>query len=206
MTNPPRIPEATFDRQDESPDALFYQAPRMVVHIDEATINQLRAFYAEVLFPDARVLDLMSSWVSHLPDTPALAGVSALGMNAEELGANPRADDWLVHDLNADPVLPYPDASFDFVFNAVSVQYLKRPFEVFAEIARVLRPQGMSVVAMSHRCFPTKAIRFFHGAPAAERCELVRRYHADCEGFSEIRTLDRSPAVGDPLWLVVGRV
>ena len=171
-----------------------------------ATIAALSQYYAEILFEGARVLDLMSSWVSHLPAAPALDRVSGLGMNAEELAANPDLSDWVVQDLNSDPLLPYESASFDFVFNAVSVQYLKRPFEVFAEIARVLRPGGMSVVAMSHRCFPTKAIRFFHGASPAERCELVGRYHTERGDFAEIETLDRSPKDADPLWLVVGQL
>ncbi len=200
----PLLPPEAFERQDESADALFYLQPRMVAHIDPATIEALSEFYFEAFFEGANVLDLMSSWVSHLPETPKLGRVSGLGMNAEELAANPRLNDWVVQDLNASPVLPYEAQSFDFVLNAVSIQYLTRPIEVFAEIARVLRPGGSSLVAMSHRCFPTKAIRFFHLASGAERCELVRKYHEEAGGFSEIRTLDRSPGSADPLWLVVG--
>lgn len=199
------LPGFAFDRQDESEDSLFYSVPRLVVHIDDATIEALTTFYSQTLTKGADVLDLMSSWVSHLPAGPALGRVAGLGMNAQELTANPVLHDWVVHDLNADPVLPYEDESFDFVLNAVSVQYLKRPFQVFADIARVLRPGGISIVAMSHRCFPTKAIRFFQAASAAERCELVRRYHVEGEAFSETRILDRSPAGADPLWIVMGR-
>ena len=181
------LPGFAFDRQDEGPDSVFYSVPRLVVHIDDATIEALSKFYAETLTGGAVVLDLMSSWVSHLPSHPVLGRVEGLGMNARELAANPALHNWVVHDLNADPVLPYEDETFDFVLNAVSVQYLKRPFEVFADVARVLRPGGLSIVAMSHRCFPTKAIRFFHGASAAERCELVRRYHVKDQAFAETR-------------------
>jgi SAM-dependent methyltransferase len=102
-------------------------------------------------------------------------------------------------------MLPYADASFDFVLNAVSVQYLKRPFEVFAEVGRVLRPGGRSIVAMSHRCFPTKAIRAFHVPGPEERFRLVELYHTETGCFHEIESLDRSPATADPLWLVVAR-
>ena len=199
------LPEFAFDRQDESSDALFYQVARLVVHIDEATIHALSGFYRETLTEGADVLDLMSSWVSHLPEQPSLGRVVGLGMNGQELTANPALSDWVVHDLNEEPRLPFEDESFDFVLNAVSVQYLKRPFEVFRDIARVLRPGGISIVAMSHRCFPTKAIRFFHGSSGAERCELVRQYHVRDEAFSQSRVLDRSPRGADPLWIVMGR-
>ena len=127
----------------------------MVVHIDPETIEALTTFYSELLFEGADLLDLMSSWVSHLPPSPRMGSVAGLGMNEAELAANPRLSERVVHDLNENPRLPYEDARFDFVLNAVSVQYLKRPLEVFSEIARVLRPGGCSIVAMSHRCFPT---------------------------------------------------
>jgi SAM-dependent methyltransferase len=201
----PPLPDSAFDRIDEQPDSGFYAMPRLVVHIDGATISALTRFYGEVLFAGADVLDLMSSWVSHLPETPSLGRVAGLGMNAEELAANPRLSDAVVQDLNADPTLPYADASFDFVLNAVSVQYLKRPFEVFAEVGRVLRPGGRSIVAMSHRCFPTKAIRAFHVPGAEHRFRLVELYHTETGCFDEIESLDRSPATADPLWLVVAR-
>ncbi|MBB85510.1 MAG: methyltransferase type 11 [Deltaproteobacteria bacterium] len=198
---PPLPPDAT-NRVDESPDAHFYAMARMVVHIDEATIAALTDYYAEILTPGADVLDLMSSWVSHLPEAPTLGRVAGLGMNAEELAANPRLSESVVHDLNVDPTLPFDDASFDFVVNAVSVQYLTRPLEVFAEIARVLRPGGRSIVAMSHRCFPTKAIRAFHVPGATARFQLVGGYHAESGLFEAIDPLDRSPDEADPLWIV----
>lgn len=196
------LPPGSTDRADETPDAHFYAAPRMVVHIDAATITALTDYYAEILFDGADVLDLMSSWVSHLPESVPLGRVAGLGMNEEELAANPRLSDHVVHDLNTSPTLPYADASFDFVVNAVSVQYLTRPLEVFAEIGRVLRPGGRSVVAMSHRCFPTKAIRAFHVPGAEPRFRLVETYHAESGQFSAVHRVDRSPTGADPLWIV----
>ncbi len=199
-----KLAEDLFQRMDESPDALFYSTPRLVTHIDDATIAALTAYYDEVLPADGDVLDLMSSWVSHLPER-RFGRVAGLGMNGPELEANPRLTEHRVHDLNADPRLPYEDASFDAVLNAVSVQYLVRPVEVFAEIARVLRPGGLSLVAMSHRCFPTKAIRAFHVLPRDGRFDLVTRYHELAGGFDSIEAKDRSPEGADPLWIVSAR-
>ena len=171
------FPPNFFQRVDESSDALFYAVPRLVTHIDDATINALTGYYQKTLAGDSRLLDLMSSWVSHLPLGNKYTRVAGLGMNSDELAANPQLSDHVVHDLNETPELPYEDASFDAVLNAVSVQYLQRPVEVFASIARVLRPGGRSIVAMSHRCFPTKAIQAFHYLGGAQRMQLVETYH-----------------------------
>jgi SAM-dependent methyltransferase len=198
------FPPGFFDRLDETPDAGFYALPRFVTHIDDATIAALTDCYAELLHPGADVLDLMSSWVSHLPPASALplGRVVGLGMNAEELARNPRLASFCVRDLNDDPRLPLADASFDYALCAVSIQYLTRPVEVFAELARVLRPGGHAVIATSHRCFPTKAIRAWHVLPPAERLRTIAAYFARAGGFAPAETLDRSPPGADPLWIV----
>lgn len=201
------FPPGFFERLDESDDAAFYVAPRFVVHIDEATIAALTAWYGEVLAPGSDVLDLMSSWVSHLPEAAALplGRVVGLGMNAEELAANPRLAAFDVVDLNATPRLPYADASFDAVLCAVSIQYLTRPLAVFAEAARVLRPGGRVAVATSHRCFPTKAIRAWHVLPPRDRVGAIALYLERAGGFEPAEVVDRSPAGADPLWIVTAR-
>ncbi len=200
-----RLPAELFRREDEAPDAEFYATPRFVTHIDPETIAALTKAYGELLSAGASVLDLMSSWVSHLPPDATYSRVAGLGMNRAELLANPRLSDFVVHDLNVVPELPYGDESFDAVTNAVSIQYLTRPAEVFASIARVLRPGGLSIVAMSHRLFPTKAIAAFHTLPPPRRVQLVMTYHELAGGFREPQFLDRSPSNGDPLCLVLAR-
>ena len=94
------FPTQLFDRQDESTDDRFYALPRMVTHIDADTVHALTQFYRERIPADCDVLDLMSSWVSHLPAEVALGRVAGLGMNAQELVANERLTEWRVHDLN----------------------------------------------------------------------------------------------------------
>ena len=116
-----------FDRQDETNDARFYEVPRVVLHIDPETILALTQVYRELLPPGGEILDLMSSWVSHLPEEMEFTRVAGLGMNEIELAKNPRLTDHVLHDLNREPELPYDDASFDAVINAVSIQYLMQP-------------------------------------------------------------------------------
>jgi SAM-dependent methyltransferase len=124
-------------------------------------------------------------------------------MNAEELAANPRLASWVVHDLNADPRLPFGAGEFDGAGICVSVDYLVRPVAVLRDLARVVRAGGPVVITFSNRCFPTKAIALWHTLDDAGHVELVARYLAEAGGWERIRKLDRSPVTGDPLFAVV---
>jgi len=197
------LPDALFQRQDQSPDELFYQQARMVTHIDEATINAITEFYREFIPADCDVLDLMSSWISHLPEEVHYQSVTGHGMNEEELAANPRLDSYVVQNLNADPQLPFAQASFDRAMIVVSVQYLINPVAVMAELHRTLRPGGKLCIAMSHRCFPTKAIAAFQQLATKDLLAFITEV-LQRGGFDDVEFIDRSPAGADPLWLLVG--
>jgi len=201
----PDFPRGIFDRQDEGDDAGFYAQPRFVVHIDTPTIAALTQVYRELLPPGGAILDLMSSWVSHLPDDMSFGHVTGLGMNALELERNPRLSQYLVQDLNRRPELPFAGGSFDAVVNAVSLQYLTQPVAVLRSCARVLRPAGVHVIALSHRCFPTKAIRAWHALSAVQRLDLACAYFERAGGYEAPTVWDRSPAEADPLWIVWAR-
>ena len=200
------FPPGFFQRADGRDDAVFYGPPRLVTHIDDAAIAAVGELYAELGIDGSaptprRVLDLMSSWVSHFRTPPA--DLVVLGMNAEELAANPAATQRLVHDLNADPRVPLPDADVDAAVCCVSIDYLTRPIEVLTDVGRVLRPGGPLAVTFSNRCFPTKAVRGWlatdddqHGRVVAE---LVRRTGLFDEPSVRLRT---PPGVGDPLYAV----
>jgi len=195
------FPPGFFDRADPSPDPAFYRPLRLVTHIDDGAIAAVGALYDELQI-DGDVLDLMSSWVSHFNQKPRR--LTVLGMNDDELAANPQAQARVVHDLNADPALPFPDDSFDAAVCCVSVDYLVRPLEVFADVARVVRPGGTFVCTFSNRCFPTKAIRGWLYASDAEHGEIVAEYFRRSGGFDEPVIQRRTPDghLGDPLWAV----
>jgi len=189
-----------FARLDPSDDARFYAVDRKVVHIEQGAIDALRARYSELLRPGATVLDLMSSWRSHLPD--GLGRVVGLGMNQPELEDNPQLDEWIVHDLNRTPALPFADDEFDAVVCAVSVQYLVRPVEVLTDVRRVLRPGGPVVISFSNRCFPTKAVAVWLNSSDRQHCALVRTY-LESAGFTAVSD-QQVPTPDDPLYVVVG--
>lgn len=196
-----------FAREDEAGDEQFYSIPRIVAHIDDEAIGALSAFYARVLKPGTEVLDLMSSCISHLPEHLALASVTGLGMNRVELEANERLTARIVHDLNRDPRLPFADGSFDACLIAVSVQYLVRPVEVFAEIGRVLRPGAPCIVSFSNRCFWTKAVAVWRALNDEGHARLVEMYFNLSERFDAPETHDLSPTPGrtDPMFAVTAR-
>ena len=205
---PASLPEEWFHRVDETPDEAFYVTPRLVTHIDDDAIAAVTQLYREYFPPGGAVLDLMSSWVSHLPPEVDYARVVGLGMNARELGANPRLDLSIVQNLNTNPRLPFGDGEFDAAGLCVSIDYLADPVAVLRDTARVLRPGASLVVTFSNRCFPTKAVAVWHAQDDMGRCQLVTTLFrtAGEDLWTPAETLDRSPSRhGDPLFAVVAR-
>jgi SAM-dependent methyltransferase len=205
MTSDSPLTAEHFRRVDESPDDEFYTQPRLVTHIDDAAIAAATAFYRDIVPANGRILDLMSSWVSHLPADVEYAAVAGLGMNVAELDANPRLTERVVQDLNANPVLPWGDGAFDAAIVTVSVQYLTRPAEVFAEVGRVLVAGAPFAVLYSNRCFPTKAVAVWQMLGNREHADLIGLYFRLSGMFEQPQAYDLSPNPGksDPLYAVV---
>jgi SAM-dependent methyltransferase len=196
-----------FRRYDESPDGFFYRQPRLVVHIDTAAIEAVTQLYRELFPSGGAILDLMSSWVSHLPPEVSFGRVVGLGLNEPELAANPRLDAYVVHDLNQNPRLAFESSGFDAAAICVSIQYLTQPVAVLREVGRVLKPGAPIAITFSNRCFPTKAVAIWQALDDAGHADLITRYLTDAGNWTTIETLDRSPGEfdGDPLFAVVAR-
>ena len=200
------FPAEAYEREDESSDAGFYAVPRRVVHIDDGAIAALGRLYGELLPAGGRLLDLMSSWRSHLPAGLHAGEVVGLGLNGDEMADNPQLTRWLVHDLNREPRLPFADAEFDGAMCAVSIQYVLHPRRLLREVRRVLRPGAPFVVSFSNRCFPTKAVAVWLGTTDEQHLWLVRSYFEGAGGWGGVTAADRSPGDdGDPLYAVWGR-
>jgi SAM-dependent methyltransferase len=207
-------PERT--KLDDTDDTLFYSSPRFVTHVDEGFIQQLTDLYRERLKPHTRIFDMMSSWVSHLPEAIEFEHVEGHGLNAEELAKNRRLDHYFVQNLNQNQKLPLPDQAFDAVLNTVSVQYLQKPEAVFAEIHRILKPGGIAIVSFSNRMFYQKAIQAWRDGSERDRVALVNRYFTSVPGFSQPETITRTASTppflqmlgvggGDPFYAVISQ-
>lgn len=207
MEDLPGLPRGAFTKIDTEEDEIFYEPPRLVHHIDDGAIAALTQFYRTMLPAGGTLLDLMSSWVSHLPPEIAYAEVIGHGMNATELAANPRLDRWFTQNLNRDTRLPLADASVDAAMICVSIQYLQQPVTVLREVSRVLRPGAPLVVSFSNRCFWTKAVAIWRAFDDDGHARLVELYLRNA-GFERIETRRLAEWVedeSDPMTVVVGR-
>ena len=201
-----RFPTEAFRRYDETPDEEFYKTPRLVTHIDERAIAAVTQLYKELFPAGGEILDLMSSWVSHLPEEVRYERVVGLGMNEVELKENPRLDEYVVQNLNRNPKLPFEEAKFDGVGICVSIDYLTDPVVVLREVGRVTKVGAPVVITFSNRCFPTKAVAIWHRLDDRGHMRLVEDYLEEARNFRNVRCLDRSPhrLFSDLLYAVVG--
>ena len=195
-----------FTRLDDAPDPLFYLEPRKVVHLDAAACGAVSDFLRDAVPPGVEVLDLLSSWRSHWPAELTKRRLVGLGLNAEEMAENPDLDDFVVHDLNAAPRLPFEAASFDAAVITVSIQYLTQPVAVFRDVHRILREGGLLAILYSNRMFPTKAVAIWRRLNDRQHADLIAAYFNEAGGFTGIRHLNCSPPFppsSDPLYVVM---
>lgn len=201
---------------DVSNDRDFYDTPRFVTHVDPGFIDRLTTLYRERLLPETRIFDMMSSWVSHLPDEMKFEYIQGHGLNQQELAKNPRFNSYFVQNLNQELKLPLEDESFDAVLNTVSVQYLQYPEAIFAEVYRILKPNGIAIFSFSNRMFYNKAIAAWRDGSETDRVELVKGYFKSVSRFSTPEAIVQVSQVpellrwmgaggGDPFYAVTAR-
>jgi SAM-dependent methyltransferase len=172
-----------FAREDETPDPEFYKTPRFVDHLDSLALSTVEDLFVRLVPKGSRILDLMAGPESHLKGEIEPTSIAGLGLNEEELQGNPVLTERIIHDLNADPALPFKDNEFDAVVNTVSVDYMTRPVEVFREVSRILKPNGVFIVVFSNRMFPPKAVSIWKTTDESDRVDLVKKYFSAAERF-----------------------
>ena len=203
--SPNPYPPELFRRQDESDDRLFYAEPRLVVHIDYPAIGAISAYLSDELPPDGVILDLMSSWRSHMPPDLPVRRLIGIGLNDVELNENPQLDERITHDLNASPTLPLEDGSLDAAVVTVSIQYMTKPVEIFRDVNRTLKPGASFHVIYSNRMFPTKAIAIWQSLDDRRRAQLIASYFQNSGGWGDIRAINITPQLPhytDPVYVV----
>ena len=197
-----------FQREDEEDDGVFYQSPRLVVHIDQGAIAAISNLFKQQVPENSEILDLMSSWRTHWPADHPKAKMVGLGLNQVELMENPDLDGFVVHDVNRNLELPFEDDSFDAVLITVSAQYLTKPIETFAQVNRILRPGGVFIVSFSNRMFATKAVLIWRNSTDRGRVDLVGTYMESAQNFEDIQATllnaQTSPP-DDPMFAVYSR-
>jgi len=185
------------DESDESDDEVFYR-------IDDAAVGALTKYYGETFTEGADILDICSSWISHFPADIKLGRTVGLGMNKADLAQNKQLSEYVVQNLNSNPVFPFAENSFDFVTCAVSVDYLTRPLEFFSEIRRVLKPGGSAIIGQSNRQFPIKVIKIWLNTNQVQHVFIIGAYFHYAQGFHPPQSIDISPNEGtsDSMFIV----
>lgn len=200
------LTEGSFRRHDETPDEDFYRIPRFVSHIDPLAIDAVAELYREYLPEEGAILDLMSSYLSHLPQDRHFSRVVGLGMNDREMANNKQLDDWVVQDLNRQPLLPFDDNEFGAGLICVSIDYLINPVAVLTDFGRVLKTGAPLIITYSDRYFETKATAAWLYLQVEQRAYLIKHFLEEAGCYQNIELMDRSPKFGDPLFAVVAKV
>jgi SAM-dependent methyltransferase len=165
-------------------------------------VSELTKLYKQRIKPGSAVLDMMSSWVSHLPKDVEYSRVDGHGLNREELEKNSQLTSIKVQDLNAMPYLAFPSDTYDAVVCCVSVQYLQQPERVFADVYRILKPGGVAIFSFSNRMFSNKAITAWMNRDDNARAKLVSEYFnsvtssSDSNSSSDISSSSRATVKG----------
>ena len=166
---------STYDRNksDISDDGIFYQQPRFVHHLSDSFRNRLTSLYSEYLLNHHIILDLMSSWVSHLPSNISYKKVIGHGMNEAELSSNERLDKFFVQNLNKKQNMPIEDSSVDVGLIVAGWQYLQYPEKVSLELSRVIKSDSLLIISFTNRAFWTKAPNIWTYSSEEKRIEYV---------------------------------
>ena len=161
------------DKTDTADDQIFYRQPRYVHHLSDSFRKRLTNLYSEYLLNHHIILDLMSSWVSHLPSNTRYKKVIGHGMNEAELNANKRLDSFWIQNLNKTQNMPIEDSSIDVGLIVAGWQYLQYPEKVSLELSRIIKSNSLLIISFTNRAFWTKAPNIWTYSSEEKRIEYV---------------------------------
>jgi SAM-dependent methyltransferase len=200
------LPDKASHRIEGAPDEDSLLQPSLSVPVDPAALECVTSLYRRYFPPGAAILDLMSSWIGHLPPEAEYRRVVGVGLDEQELLENPFLDEWHVQNLNRDPVLPFAAGEFDAAAICVSVQYLTRPIDLLRDVGRVVRPGGPLVITFSNCCLSRKALACWRMLDEDGHLRLVSYYLQAAGNWRDIECRHRCPDMGvEPLYAVIAR-
>ena len=161
------------EKIDNDDDKIFYKNPRYVNHLSDSFRKRLTSLYSEYLLNHHVILDLMSSWVSHLPTDMSYKKVIGHGMNEDELASNKRLNSFWVQNLNTKQNMPMEDSSIDIGLIVAGWQYLQYPEKVSLEISRIIKPDSLLIISFTNRAFWNKAPNIWTYSSEEKRIEYV---------------------------------
>ncbi len=162
------------EKNDIADDEIFYDQPRYVHHLSDSFRIRLSKLYSEYLLNHHVILDLMSSWVSHLPSNIRYKKVIGHGMNKAELGSNKRLDSFWVQNLNKVQTLPFEDSSIDVGLIVAGWQYLQYPEKVSLELSRIIKSNSLLIISFTNRAFWSKSPNIWTYSTEEKRIEYVK--------------------------------
>ena len=161
------------EKMDIANDQIFYQQPRYVQHMSNSFRTRLTSLYSQYLLNHHVILDLMSSWVSHLPSNIKYKKVIGHGMNEAELSSNKRFDEFWIQNLNNTQNMPIEDSSIDVGLIVAGWQYLQYPEKVSLELSRIIKCDSLLMISFTNRAFWSKAPNIWTYSSEEKRIEYV---------------------------------
>tara|TARA_Y100001968_G_C19222868_1_gene650616 strand:+ start:112 stop:762 length:651 start_codon:yes stop_codon:yes gene_type:complete len=201
-------------KMDMGDDEIFYSRPRYVHHLSDSFRSRLSNLYSEYLLNHHVILDLMSSWVSHLPSNIRFKKVIGHGLNEAELSSNKRLDSFWIQNLNKTQNIPIEDSSVDVGLIVAGWQYLQYPENVSLELSRIIKPESFLIISFTNRAFWNKAPNIWTYSSEEKRIEYVTSI-LNTNGWSvekiiNEKTFDKKlfgfySAESDPFFSVIAR-
>ena len=170
-----KLSVADRSKIDVADDQIFYQHPRYVHHLSDSFRTRLKNLYSNYLLNHYVILDLMSSWVSHLPQGITYKKVIGHGMNEAELSSNQRLDSYWIQNLNQNQNIPIESSSIDAGLVVAGWQYLQYPERVALELSRIIKTDSLLIISFTNRAFWTKAPNIWTHSSEDGRIEYVSR-------------------------------
>jgi SAM-dependent methyltransferase len=182
-----------------------------VPYLPEEASEIIQQKLEPLLPPGGRILDLMTGAYSHIPPRIQSGRIVGLGLTEAALRQNSLLNEFIVHDVNANPRLPLPDHNFDAVTLVSGMAYVQQPVELLEDVARILRPGGLLAIVFGIVSFFDQTDAAWYSLDEDRRVDLVKAYLLKTGKYQQPRAdwfkfpyqeYGERRAHEEPLWMV----